>query len=65
MFVNKNTEMDERLNELNVDSTLAIRLAVALIESLATDEKISNKTLKAVHKDADKMIAECKALGYN
>ncbi len=65
MFSNKNTEMEQRLKELNVNSPLAIRLAVALVESLATEEKISPKTLSAVHRDADKMIAQCKALGYN
>ncbi len=65
MFSNNNTEMEQRLKELKVSSTLAIRLAVAFIENLATEEKISSKTLSAVRKDADKMIAECRTLGYN
>ncbi len=65
MFSNKNTEMEQRLKELKVSSPLAIRLAVALIENLATEEKISSKTLNAVRKDADKMIAVCRVLGYN
>ena len=49
-MVNKNTEMEQRLKELKVSSTLAIRLAVAFIENLATEEKISSKTLSAVRK---------------
>ena len=63
MFDNKNTEMEQRMKKLKVTSPTAVRLAVALLENLANADMITSKTFNAIRRDADKMIAECKALG--